>query len=91
MFDQPWAIGFLLGIGVLYALLLVKFVRSEWGHTVQPEKHEPKTTDGSNIVCPECGAANEQGYRYCRSCIRELPQSVGFESDEGHPLIKETR
>ncbi|MEF8894365.1 DUF7577 domain-containing protein [Halodesulfurarchaeum sp.] len=91
MFDQPWEIAFLLGIGSLYALLLLQFVRSEWGETERPDPHRPETVDGSKIVCPECGTANEKGYRYCRSCIGELPKSGGFERDDGHPLVKETK
>ena len=91
MFDQPWAIGFLLGIGILYALLLATFVRSELGDTEHPEPHSPETVDGSKIVCPEYGAANERGYRYCRSCVAELPGAMGVEHTDTNPVSGFTR
>ena len=31
---------------------------------------------GGAIECPECEAANERGYHYCRECGVELPDSV---------------
>lgn len=31
---------------------------------------------GGPVDCPACGAGNERGYRYCRECGSELPDSV---------------
>lgn len=31
------------------------------------------TADGATVACPDCGTENDQGYRYCRSCVAELP------------------
>lgn len=30
------------------------------------------------VECPACGAENESGYRYCRSCVSELPVEVAY-------------
>lgn len=96
MFEQSWELAIVLGTVILYALLLVQFVRSRRGRADRTEPPEPEPIDesgieGPKVLCPECGTANEQGYRFCRSCIGELPQSGGFERDGDNPLIRETR
>ncbi|MFW5900654.1 MAG: DUF7577 domain-containing protein [Halodesulfurarchaeum sp.] len=96
MFEQSWEIAIVLGTVLLYVLLLVQFVRSRRTHADRTEIPEPEPIDesgieGPTVLCQECGTANEQGYRFCRSCISELPQPGGFERDGGNPLIRETR
>lgn len=38
------------------------------------------------VECPECGTTNESGYRYCRSCVTELPMTMEFERSGDSPL-----
>lgn len=32
---------------------------------------------GGPVDCPDCGAENDGGYRYCRGCAAELPGADG--------------
>lgn len=34
---------------------------------------EPVTPHHGRITCPACGTVNEYGYRFCRSCVGDLP------------------
>ena len=43
------------------------------------------------VECPDCGADNELGYRYCRSCVAELPTAMAFERDADGPLGRLSR
>jgi HAMP domain-containing protein len=38
-----------------------------------------KSANGTVVECPECGAPNEVGYRYCRECVSELPVAIDFD------------
>lgn len=42
--------------------------------------------DETVLKCPGCGAENEVGYRYCRSCVAELPVTVDFERPAEAPM-----
>lgn len=50
------------------------------GYQVRPEASEERPDppdDGEPaLVCRECGAHNEPGYRYCGNCSSELPDSA---------------
>lgn len=36
-----------------------------------------RDADPGVVTCPDCGAENEQGYRYCARCVAELPGADG--------------
>lgn len=38
---------------------------------------------GERVACPECGAANNPGYRFCRRCVSELPGPAPYAPDRG--------
>jgi hypothetical protein len=39
----------------------------------------------SRVRCPDCGTPNEDGYRYCRECLAELPDAPSFARSDGPP------
>jgi hypothetical protein len=54
-----------------------------------PDAEPPGVGTGSGaegaVRCPECGTANEDGYRYCRDCVAELPDAMSFDRSDGPP------
>lgn len=42
----------------------------------ESEPLEHQTNEGIFIRCRDCGTENEAGYRFCRSCVTELPGST---------------
>ncbi|WP_070364416.1 zinc ribbon domain-containing protein [Halodesulfurarchaeum formicicum] len=86
MLDQHWQIGLLLVIGVLHLLVYLQFrrlSRETSTDTAEPTSERPDE-EQEFVVCPECGAANEQGYRYCRVCLTELPKTGEHGREKGH-------
>lgn len=48
-------------------------------------------TEDEVVECPDCGTDNELGYRYCRSCVAELPATMNFERNADGSLGRLTR
>lgn len=48
----------------------------------------PSDASGDLVTCPDCGAENERGYRYCRSCVTELPGSNLPTSSSSTPFLR---
>ena len=46
------------------------------------------TGGGTVVACPDCGTENERGYRYCRSCVAELPGSNLPITSSSTPLLR---
>lgn len=63
---------------ILVALLsLYRSGSSERAETTAgPEPAGAVDRDAETVTCPNCGADNELGYRYCARCIDELPGAV---------------
>lgn len=38
------------------------------------------------VRCPDCGAENDLGYRYCRACVAELPGAARVARSASSPL-----
>ncbi|MFP4530188.1 MAG: hypothetical protein ACLFNC_02740 [Halodesulfurarchaeum sp.] len=91
MFESPWEIGFIVGIAGLYALFLYQFARKRLSGSAPTPAPNPDPGDEPRVVCPECGTRNAFGYRYCRSCIAELPQTVDSDRGGGHRLSRNAR
>lgn len=91
MFESPWEIGFFLGIAGLYALFLYQFARKRLSRSSPTPKPGSGPGEEAQINCPECGTRNTSGYRFCRSCIAELPRSADSDRGGGRGLIRNTR
>ena len=51
------------------------------------EGRRSETAETETIECPTCGTVNEAGYRYCRSCLGELPGWTIFQRERLHPMV----
>lgn len=84
-------------LGLLAAAALVNVVASYWVYrTVDRPADDTASADrvdpaARTVVCPECETENDLGYRYCRSCVAELPGAMGFQRDGQGPLGRLTR
>lgn len=53
-----------------------------------PEAVDP---DAGVVLCHECGTENELGYRFCRSCVAELPGAVAVGRSGATPFGRVSR
>lgn len=67
--DQAWLTAALVGATVLHAVVLFAAVRTRRARRRSSEA----AVDGVGLACPDCGAENEPGFRYCGACVAELP------------------
>ena len=51
-------------------------------------KGAPSDARGDLVTCPDCGTENEQDYRYCRSCVTELPGSKLLTRSSSTPFLR---
>lgn len=91
MVGSHWLIGMLAGAMLLHALVVYRAYRhrrrdqSTGSAPVQDETDLIDVEEGE-VECPQCGTTNESGYRYCRSCVTELPMTMEFEQSSDSPL-----
>ncbi|MFB6267425.1 MAG: hypothetical protein ABEI31_07180 [Halodesulfurarchaeum sp.] len=90
-----WLAGLVLV--ALVHLLLTVLLFTRWGptpslgpsaeeDTTLPGIEQPATHGDGRVHCPECGAANDPHYQYCRECAVRLPVAAdGAQGPEGPP------
>lgn len=89
---QQWQLAFVLGLVLSHAVITVMYywLRRDRASTADDVRLADSVTTASTdkflATCPECGTENELGYRYCRSCVSELPGAVDFDSDSDVPI-----
>lgn len=100
MLDAPWQL-LLVALGIANVVVALLVLSGLWdrssGQTepTAPAESPPPArsldSETETVTCPECGAVNERGYRFCRHCVTELPRQVDFERESGPPLVRGTR
>ncbi len=78
---QQWHLGLLAGLIALQVALAYGTYRG-YRRRVSGESDAgigQYVDAGEGVVrCPRCGTDNDLGYRFCRSCVGELPGAIGF-------------
>ncbi len=83
MITEQWQLGLLIGLFAVH-LLAVGFAyrhgkRGSRGAVPASGSERDLVDPAEGVVeCPACAAENELGYRYCRSCVTELPTPMRF-------------
>ena len=96
MFGDQWQFGILIGWIAINALLAYRAYhlqeqRASAGADPTDGGGDLVDADDGVVECPDCGGANELGYRFCRSCVSELPGRMAFGRDADDPLGRLTR
>ncbi|WP_299333265.1 DUF7577 domain-containing protein [Haloplanus sp.] len=75
MIPEPWLYALLIVVvgaqllTVAYVSRRIRFHENDASPTAGPGR----SAGSEEVVCPDCGAKNEPGYRYCGRCVSELP------------------
>lgn len=69
------AIGFLLGLHL--AIMYYSLRRRQQQESTAPNAQADSEAGENGVVCPSCGESNDPTFRYCRTCVTELPAAVG--------------
>lgn len=94
MDPQPILYGSVL-LGLVYLFLVFVLSRrrsSSFGGDATPagsETEDGVDRDPDRITCPNCGAENERGYRYCARCVDELPGAAPRQPSSAAPGRRE--
>lgn len=91
MVSSPWLLGLLTVVMAVHALVMYRAYRfRERDRSASSATTRRETdlidVDAGVVECPVCGTTNESGYRYCRSCVTELPMTMEFERSNDSPL-----
>lgn len=66
-----WLLWYLPAI-FLFQLLIVWYVIKRSGRAGETTRGTP--VERESITCPRCETENQASYRFCRSCVEELPR-----------------
>lgn len=89
MLTEQWQLG-LLVVAFCLHVLAVGLAYRRRDRTSEPAASTPERDlvdrEAGVIECPTCETVNDLGYRYCRSCVSELPGAVASDSAGNTPL-----
>lgn len=81
MSPEPWLYALYILIGGVHAVTVLYAYWAKLGSVdgVEPVDSTERAVQSTELNCPECGATNEHRYKYCASCVSELPdrENVG--------------
>lgn len=91
MITEQWQLNLLAGAFVIHLLAMGLMYRyrndaSRPGGSASDPERDLIDREAGVLECPNCAAENELGYRYCRSCVSELPGSMTFDGAGNTPL-----
>lgn len=91
---QQWHLGLLAGLIALQVALAYGTYRG-YRRRISGESDAgvgQYVDAGEGVVqCPRCGTDNDLGYRFCRSCVGELPGAAGFQRAADGPTSQTMR
>lgn len=77
MVTDQLLLGLVIGSLLMYSLAFL-LDRQRAAATDSRRDEQVVDPDEEMVRCPNCETKNERGYRFCRSCLDELPRSLQF-------------
>lgn len=95
MVEHLWLLGLVLvlfAVDTVVTYHLYRLRKQGTTTSISTKDGDTKLVDPENdtVECPDCGVENEQGYRYCHSCVSELPGAVYVERSTNNPFVRFT-
>lgn len=92
MITGQWLLGLVIGglavnaLFAYYAHRSFRRLREAPDSEVSTHEDDVAATDDSGVTCLHWGTENEPEYRFCRSCVSELPGTGGYGRRENGQL-----
>jgi hypothetical protein len=91
MITEQWQFGLLIGLFAVHLLAAgFAYRRGKRGSgdaaPASGSERELVDREAGVVECPACATENELGYRYCRSCVDELPTPMRFGGRRADPM-----
>lgn len=81
---SAWVLASLVAFTIAHLVLVAIALRLDAPGATAP------TGTGDDLECPDCGTANEPGYRYCRQCVSPLPGGTAIARRDDRPTGRRT-
>ena len=91
MVTEQWQFALLMGVLAFHLLAAGLAYRHQEASPAVTSASDAIDQDAKIIRCPECNSKNDFGYRYCRSCVGELPGAIPSDGARNTPLRRFAR